>query len=75
MVYGRIYFFFFLVNKKVLKECKILILYFRVYFFLKFRINVNVVRNEVDVVMLGLRYDDIDFIGMFVVVKKIIYII
>lgn len=25
--------------------------------------------------MLGLRYDDIDFIGMFVVVKKIIYII
>lgn len=76
MVYGRIYFFFFLVNKKVLKECKILvILYFRVYFFLKFRINVNVVRNEVDVVMLGLRYDDIDFIGMFVGVKKIIYII
>lgn len=78
MVYGRIYYFFFfiLVNKKVLKECKILvILYFRVYFFLKFRINVNVARNEVDVVMLGLRYDDIDFIGMFVVVKKIIYII
>lgn len=76
MVYGRIFFFRILVNKKVLKECKILvILYFRVYFFLKFRINVNVVRNEVDVVMLGLRYDDIDFIGMFVVVKKIIYII
>lgn len=30
---------------------------------MKLRINVNAARNEVDVVMPGLRYDDIDFTG------------
>lgn len=64
------------VNKKVLKECKILvILYFRAYPSLKLRINVNAARNEVDVVMPGLRYDDIDFTGMLVVAKKITHTI
>lgn len=63
-------------NKKVLKECKILvILYFRAYPSLKLRINVNAARNEVDVVMPGLRYDDIDFTGMLVVAKKITHTI
>lgn len=37
--------------------------YFRAYPSLKLRINVNAARNEVDVVMPGLRYDDIDFTG------------
>lgn len=64
------------VNKKVLKECKILvILYFRAYPSLKLRINVNAARNEVDVVMPGLRYDDIDFTGMLVVAQKITHTI
>lgn len=64
------------VNKKVLKECKILvILYFRAYPSLKLRINVNAARNEVDVVMPGLRYDDIDFTGMLVVAPKITHTI
>lgn len=64
------------VNKKVLKEYKILvILYFRAYPSLKLRINVNAARNEVDVVMPGLRYDDIDFTGMLVVAKKITHTI
>lgn len=48
-----------------------MILYFRAYPSLKLRINVNAARNEVDVVMPGLRYDDIDFTGMLVVIKKI----
>lgn len=42
---------------------------------MKLRINVNAARNEVDVVMPGLRYDDIDFTGMLVVAKKITHTI
>lgn len=52
-----------------------MILYFRAYPSLKLRINVNAVRNEVDVVMPGLRYDDIDFTGMLVVAQKITHTI
>lgn len=37
--------------------------FLRAYPSLKLRINVNAARNEVDVVMPGLRYDDIDFTG------------
>lgn len=52
-----------------------MILYFRAYPSLKLRINVNAARNEVDVVMPGLRYDDIDFTGMLVVAQKITHTI
>lgn len=42
---------------------------------MKLRINVNAARNEVDVVMPGLRYDDIDFTGMLVIAQKITHTI
>lgn len=51
------------VNTKVFKNVKFWWFYFRAYPSLKLRINVNAARNEVDVVMPGLRYDDIDFTG------------